>query len=150
MYQKNGYGWSKPMAPNKKAMNAYRSVGVTSAVSYADAVQLIQMLFDGLMDSLAEAEGHIMRNDIAGKNQSIGRASKIIVGLKGSLDFEKGGELARNLDDLYDYAVRRLLKANLRNDVEPIQEIKGLLGEINGAWELLPSLLKDQPVAMAS
>jgi flagellar protein FliS len=108
------------------------------------------MLIAGLMDSLADAEGHIIRNDIAGKNEAIGRASKIIVGLKGSLDFEKGGELARNLDDLYDYAVRRLLKANLRNDVEPVQEIKGLLGEINGAWELLPSLLKDQPVAMAS
>ncbi len=138
------------MAPNKRAMNAYRTVGVTSAVSYADAVQLIQMLFNGLMDALAEAEGHVSRNDIQGKNQSIGRATKIIVGLKGSLDFEKGGELARNLDDLYDYAVRRLLKANLRNDIEPIQEIRGLLGEINGAWELLPSLLKDQPVALAS
>ncbi|MDP6198814.1 MAG: flagellar export chaperone FliS, partial [Porticoccaceae bacterium] len=69
---------------------------------------------------------------------------------KGSLDFDKGGELARNLDDLYDYATRRLLKANIRNDIEAVQEIKGLLGEINGAWELLPSLLKDQTVAMAS
>lgn len=138
------------MAPNKKAMNAYRNVGVTSAVDYADAVQLIQMLFNGLMDALADTEGHISRNDIAGKNQSISRATKIIIGLKGSLDFEKGGELARNLDDLYDYATRRLLKANIRNDIEAVQEIKGLLGEINGAWELLPSLLKDQPVAMAS
>ena len=138
------------MAPNKKAMNAYRNVGVTSAVDYADAVQLIQMLFNGLMDALADAEGHISRNDIAGKNQSISRATKIIIGLKGSLDFEKGGELARNLDDLYDYATRRLLKANIRNDIEAVQEIKGLLGEINGAWEILPSLLKDQPIAMAS
>ncbi|MGB2286807.1 MAG: flagellar export chaperone FliS [Porticoccaceae bacterium] len=138
------------MAPNKKAMNAYRTVGVTSAVDYADAVQLIQMLFNGLMDALADAEGHISRNDIVGKNQSISRATKIIIGLKGSLDFDKGGELARNLDDLYDYATRRLLKANIRNDIEAVQEIKGLLGEINGAWELLPSLLKDQTVAMAS
>ena len=138
------------MAPNKKAMNAYRTVGVTSAVDYADAVQLIQMLFNGLMDALADAEGHISRNDIVGKNQSISRATKIIIGLKGSLDFDKGGELARNLDDLYDYATRRLLKANIRNDIEAVQEIKGLLGEINGAWELLPSLLKDQPIAMAS
>ena len=138
------------MAPHTKAMNAYRTVGVTSAVDYADAVQLIQMLFNGLMDALADAEGHISRNDIVGKNQSISRATKIIIGLKGSLDFDKGGELARNLDDLYDYATRRLLKANIRNDIEAVQEIKGLLGEINGAWELLPSLLKDQTVAMAS
>jgi flagellar protein FliS len=138
------------MAPNKRAMKAYHSVGVTSAVNYADGVQLIQMLFNGLMDSLAATEGHMARNEISEKSQAISRATKILVGLRGSLDFEKGGELARNLDDLYDYSTRRLLKASIRNDIEAVQEVKGLLGEINGAWELLPSLLKEQPVAMAS
>ena len=131
-------------------MKAYHSVGVTSAVNYADGVQLIQMLFNGLMDSLAATEGHMARNEISEKSQSISRATKILVGLRGSLDFDKGGELARNLDDLYDYSTRRLLKASIRNDIEAVQEVKSLLGEINGAWELLPSLLKEQPVAMAS
>jgi flagellar protein FliS len=138
------------MAPNKRAMKAYHSVGVASAVNYADGVQLIQMLFNGLMDSLAATEGHMARNEISEKSQSISRATKILVGLRGSLDFDKGGELARNLDDLYDYSTRRLLKASIRNDIEAVQEVKSLLGEINGAWELLPSLLKEQPVAMAS
>tara|TARA_B110000046_G_scaffold186007_1_gene231270 strand:- start:3245 stop:3661 length:417 start_codon:yes stop_codon:yes gene_type:complete len=138
------------MAVNKKALNAYRNVGVASAVPYADRVQLVQMLFDGLLAALADAEGHIQRKDIAGKGEAVSRASKIIVGLQGSLDFDKGGELARNLSDLYDYCTRRLLKASLRNDVLIIQEIRSLLNEINSAWELLPSLLKSEPVAMAS
>ncbi|MCT2529378.1 flagellar export chaperone FliS [SAR92 clade bacterium H921] len=138
------------MAVNKKALNAYRSVGVASAVPYADRVQLVQMLFDGLLAALADAEGHIQRNDIAGKGEAISRASKIIIGLQGSLDYDKGGELARNLSDLYDYCTRRLLKASLRNDATIIQEVRGLLNEINSAWELLPSLLKSEPVAMAS
>lgn len=138
------------MAVNKKALNAYRSVGVASAVPYADRVQLVQMLFDGLLAALADAEGHIQRNDIAGKGEAISRASKIIIGLQGSLDYDKGGELARNLSDLYDYCTRRLLKASLRNDASIIQEVRGLLNEINSAWELLPSLLKSEPVAMAS
>jgi flagellar protein FliS len=138
------------MAVNKKALNAYRSVGVASAVPYADRVQLVQMLFDGLLAALADAEGHIQRNDIAGKGEAISRASKIIIGLQGSLDYDKGGELARNLSDLYDYCTRRLLKARLRNDATIIQEVRGLLNEINSAWELLPSLLKSEPVAMAS
>ena len=138
------------MAVNRKAMNAYRSVGVSSGVEYADSVQLVQMLFDGLLAALADAEGHMQRNAIAEKGESINRASKILIGLQSTLDFEKGGELARNLSDLYDYAMRRILKANLRNDVAAIQEVRGLLGEITSAWERLPSLLKDTPISLAS
>ena len=70
--------------------------------------------------------------------------------MKGSLDFEKGGELARNLNDLYDYSTRQLLKANLRNDPKLVVEVKSLLSEITSAWELLPSLIKKQKVALAS
>jgi flagellar protein FliS len=92
----------------------------------------------------------MQRNAIAEKGESINRASKILIGLQSTLDFERGGELARNLNDLYDYAMRRILKANLRNDIAAIQEVRGLLGEITGAWELLPALLKDTPIAMAS
>ena len=138
------------MSFSKRGVNAYRNVDVATSVPYADSVQLIQLLFNGLMTALADAEGHFERNDIAGKNAAISRATKIIVGLQGSLDFEKGQELARNLADLYDYCTRRLLKANLRNDVEGVREVKGLLGEINGAWEILPTLLNDAPVAQAS
>ena len=138
------------MAVNRKAMNAYRSVGVASGVEYADSVQLVQMLFDGLLAALADAEGHMQRNAIAEKGESINRASKILIGLQSTLDFEKGGELARNLSDLYDYAMCRILKANLRNDVAALQEVRGLLGEITSAWELLPGLLKDTPIALAS
>jgi len=138
------------MTFNQRAMNAYRSVGVSSAVDYANSVQLVQMLFDGLMTALADAEGHMQRNAIAEKGAAINRINKILIGLRGSLDFEKGGELARNLDDLYDYAMRRTLKASIRNDVAGIQEVRAILGEINSAWEMLPGLLKETPVAMAS
>lgn len=138
------------MSFSNRGVNAYRNVDVSTSVPYADSVQLIQLLFNGLMTALADAEGHFERKDIAGKNAAISRATKIIVGLQGSLDFEKGQELARNLADLYDYCTRRLLKANLRNDVEGVLEVKGLLGEINGAWEILPMLLNDAPVAQAS
>ena len=129
------------MAYNKNGVNAYRNVNVSSAVPYADSIQLIQMLFDGLLTSLADAEGHFARNDIKGKSDSIGRATKIIIGLQSALDFEKGQELATNLSELYDYCVRRLLKASIRNDVSGIHEVKGLISEINGAWALVPQLL---------
>ena len=138
------------MTLNKRAANAYRNVEVSSAVPYADSVQLIQMLFDGLIASLSDAEGHFERNDIKGKNESIGKANKIIIGLQSALDFEKGKELAQNLSELYDYCIRRLLKANIRNDVEGIMEVKGLMKEISDAWNLVPQLLDDPDVSMAS
>ena len=137
------------MAMNNKGLNAYRNVHVSSAVQYADGIQLIQMLFDGLVETLASAEGHIERKNIAEKCRVLNRASGIIYGLQDSLDFNKGTDLARNLSDLYDYMIRRLLFANLHNDVNAIREVKGLANEIRSAWELLPSLLKQQPVALA-
>ena len=138
------------MTLNKRAANAYRNVEVASAVPYADSVQLIQMLFDGLIASLSDAEGHFERKDIKGKNESIGKANKIIIGLQSALDFEKGKELAQNLSELYDYCIRRLLKANIRNDVEGIVEVKGLMKEISDAWNLVPQLLDDPDVSMSS
>ena len=138
------------MTLNKRAANAYRNVEVSSAVPYADSIQLIQMLFDGLIASLSDAEGHFERKDIKGKNESIGKANKIIIGLQSALDFEKGKELAQNLSELYDYCIRRLLKANIKNDVEGIVEVKGLMKEISDAWNLVPQLLDDPDVSMAS
>ena len=140
----------KKMTLNKRAANAYRNVEVASAVPYADSIQLIQMLFDGLIASLSDAEGHFERNDIKGKNASIGRANKIIIGLQSALDFEKGKELSQNLSDLYDYCIRRLLKSNIRNDVEGIVEVKGLMNEIRSAWNMVPELLEDPNISVAS
>ena len=138
------------MALNSKALNAYHNVHIASAVPYADGVQLIQMLFDGLVDALAKAEGEIERKNIQEKCRSLNRATSILYGLQDSLDFNKGSDLARNLSDLYEYMIRRVMFANLHNDVNALHEVKGLISEIHSAWSLLPSLLKEQPIAMAS
>ena len=66
------------------------------------------------------------------------------------MDFEKGKELSQNLSDLYDYCIRRLLKANIRNDVEGIVEVKGLMNEIRSAWNMVPELLEDPNISVAS
>jgi flagellar protein FliS len=139
------------MGFGNRGVAAYRNVSVSSAVPYADSVHLIQMLFDGLMVSLADAEGHIERKDIKAKTESIGRATKILNGLQGALDFEKGAEIAINLSDLYDYCVRRLLKASIRNDPSIVREVRGLMFEIQDAWSTLPELLsKNGSVSFAS
>ena len=100
------------MRARQKAIDSYGEVNVVSGVNSADNVQLIQMLFDGLVESLKAAEGQIKRNEINAKAKSLARASKIVLGLQNALDFEEGGEIATNLNELYSYVVRRLFHVN--------------------------------------
>jgi flagellar protein FliS len=129
------------MRANSRAIQSYGDVKVGSGVATANNVQLIQMLFDGLLESLSAARGHIQHNNINEKSKAIARASRIVIGLQGSLDFEKGGDLANNLNELYSYVTRRLFHVNAHNDVVVLDEIYGLMREIRDAWEGVPALI---------
>ena len=135
------------MRANQKAIASYGDVKVTTGVATANNVQLIQMLFDGLLESLATAKGHIQNGAIVDKGKSIARASRIVLGLQGALDFERGGDLANNLNELYAYVTRRLLYVNARNDLDALEEIFGLMNEIRSSWEGVPDLIPASPRA---
>jgi flagellar protein FliS len=124
-----------------RAIQSYGNVKVTTGVATANNVQLIQMLFDGLLESLSTARGHIQHNNIAEKSKAVARASRIVIGLQGALDFEKGGDLANNLNELYSYVTRRLFHVNAHNDIAVLDEIHGLMREIRDAWEGVPALV---------
>lgn len=124
-----------------RAAESYGAVQVMSGVATANNVQLIQMLFDGFLQSLCVAKGHMLNGDIVEKSKSISRASRIVVGLQGALDFSRGGELAHNLNDLYSYVIRRLIYINARNDLDALDEVYSLMKDISEAWQTLPSLL---------
>jgi flagellar secretion chaperone FliS len=118
------------------AINAYKKVGVESKVIGADPHQLTSMLFHGALERIANAKDEILRKDIAAKGQSISKAIAIIgEGLHASLDKRVGGELAQNLSALYDYMVRRLIEANLKNDIAILDEVTELLGGLTEAWD---------------
>jgi flagellar protein FliS len=124
-----------------KAIEDYGMGSTSSQALVADKVELIQMLFDGLVDSLASAKGHLEHRAIEPKCQALGRASRIVVGLKSALDLAQGGDLARNLDELYDYVLRRIMHANLNNDLTAVTEVHELMNEIRSAWKQVPGLL---------
>lgn len=122
------------MNVNLNALKQYKSVGLSTAVQTASPQQLITMLFDGALTALAKAKGSIERKDIQGRADQLNKASDIILGLKDFLDLEKGGDIAENLDALYDYIVRTISKANRENDAETVQEVMNLLLEIKSGW----------------
>lgn len=114
---------------------AYRQVERESDIRGADPHRLIMLLFDGAIVALDTAEKHMIDNNIADKSSAIAKAASIITdGLSASLNVQAGGELAQNLAALYDYMVRRLMTANVQNDVVALREVRGLLHDIGGAW----------------
>ena len=125
----------------QRALNSYGSVKVVAGVATASNVELIMMLFDGLIESLSLARGHIQHGSIESKSKSLQRASRIVLGLQNALDHEKGGELARNLSDLYTYVVRRIIDINAYNDLEALDEVVSMMQEIRAAWNQVPSLV---------
>ena len=124
------------MESMKTATNAYQSVQVDAAVLGASPHELIAKLLSRAIDSIAEAKIHIQENDIAAKGQCIKIATSIIAdGLRSCLDMEAGGEVAANLDALYDYMLRCLVKAHAENDPAKLDEVAKLLGEIKSGWD---------------
>lgn len=121
------------IAARQNAVNSYKS-GVTVGIEEASPHQLIQMLFDGCLQRMAVAKGAIQHQEIAIKGENIGRAISILGGLRDSLDLSQG-EIATNLDRLYDYMERRLLEANLKNDELIIDEVSSLLRDVKSAWD---------------
>ncbi len=122
---------------NAMALRQYQSVNTQSQISDASPHRLIQMLMEGGLTRLAQARGAMERDELAVKGEMIGKAIGILGGLRAGLNLDEGGELAQNLDDLYDYMARRLSEANLKNSVEPLDEVAGLLRNVKAGWDAI-------------
>jgi flagellar protein FliS len=116
-------------------LDSYRNVKAYGNLAEASPYQVIQLMLDALLSRIAEATGHLERGETAAKGEKIGKALGIIEGLLLGLDKQHGGEIAVNLERLYDYASRTLLKANLENRVDLLKEVSSLLREIKLGWD---------------
>ena len=130
----------------KRGVNAYANVGLETGIASASPHALIVMLYDGALVALLSAKTNIAAGNIAAKGSAISKAISIIDnGLRASLDKTAGGEIAANLDALYDYMSRRLLHANLQNDVSIIDEVHNLLADLRGAWVEIGDKIQHTP-----
>ena len=124
--------------PNANRLATYRSVATHGGVAADDPHRLILMLMDGALERISAAKGNLANGRKAEKCALIQRSVDILQELRASLDFEAGGELAANLDSLYDYMVRQLVKANAGDRAEILDEVSRLLTGIRGAWLQMP------------
>lgn len=126
------------MSVNLNALKQYQNVDLRVTAETASPHKLIDMLIDGALGAMAKAKGAIERNSIDERTKHINKAVEVVIGLRGSLDAEKGGEVAANLDALYDYMTRTLMIANRENNADQVQEVMNLLLEIKKGWVGMP------------
>jgi flagellar secretion chaperone FliS len=113
----------------RRAMSAYGQ----AAETLAPARQVV-LLYDGAIRRIKEARDAIGRRAIKERYVAIAKAAAIIDALQACLDHERGGEIARNLDQLYTYFGLRLQRINLRDDVQVCDELVERLGELRASW----------------
>ena len=121
---------------NSGALKQYQQIDVQATVAGASPHALIHLLLKGGLERIAMAKAYMCRGDNH-KGVLISQAISILDGLRTSLDLEVGGEIAKNLDNLYEYCQRRLLNANLSNDPAMLDEVTSLLREISSAWDAI-------------
>jgi len=123
------------------AINQYKNTG-NSSVAYANPHQLILLLMSGAIDRIAQAKGAIQQQNVKLRGESTSKAIGIIDGLKACLDHNQKGDLADNLQALYEYINFRLLEANIQLDTTKLDEATRLMSEIRLAWMQMPEEAK--------
>ncbi len=113
-----------------KAAQAY----FQTKVSTTDQGRLLLMLYDGALQFLQQAREKMLEKDYAAKGLLISRVIDIVNELSGSLNMEKGGTLAENLNNLYFLCTARLLQANLKMDVKQLDSVVGILSGLRSAY----------------
>lgn len=118
----------------------------TQQIMSASPAKLVAMLIDKAIACLTEAGAAIERGDIAGRHNANRKAIDIVAHLWGTLDLDRGGEIAANLDRLYAFMMRRLGDVDMKNDAQAARDVIGLLDPLRKSWHELAS----QPAGQAA
>jgi flagellar protein FliS len=116
--------------------NAYSENYLRNQIESASKEQLLIMFYDGAIRFISRAENAIRVNNIEQRNYCINKASAIITELSVTLDHDIGGQIASDLEALYDFMIRELIKANIENRLSSLETVKTLLTELGDTWKL--------------
>lgn len=117
--------------PGQAAHQHYKQVQVKTA----NKEKLVIMLYQGCIKFLRLAKNGVENNDIEQANNYIIRSQDIIRELMNTLDMERGGQIANNLYQLYDYMNRTLIEANINKDIEKIEIVENMMLELLDSWK---------------
>lgn len=118
------------MNNNVRGAEAYRRMEAQSS----SPLELVVMLYDGALRFLREAGDAAARGDVGARGTAISRVLAITSELQNTLDIERGGAVAEELDRLYTYINARLMDVTLKRDPSAIDEAYKLLSTVRDAW----------------
>ena len=122
----------------------YQAVQVTTT----DRGRLLLMMYEGAIKFLKQSKAGLEANDIAKFCRFLSKGQAIIAELMNTLDFEKGGTIARDLDRLYDFMLFYLTEANLYRDANRISKVIELIDTIYSAYkEIIEGNKADKPLS---
>ncbi|WP_334021380.1 flagellar export chaperone FliS [Alteromonas sp. S015] len=115
--------------------DAYQTTSVNAKAAGANVHQLVLMLFQGFLEELQRAEGHIEQKRFDKKAASIEKLLKILGGLEASLDPENNEDVVKNMRGLYQFSGQALMRANLHNDASELIAVKKVMTDLKEGWE---------------
>ncbi len=108
----------------------------TNSITTASPKGLIMMLYDGAIKFCRLAEMAIDENNIERRNYNLKKAQDILIELRVTLNHD-AGELAKNLEILYEFMYNQLVQANTKNDQMQVVEIRTMMTELKDTWKLI-------------
>ncbi len=124
----------------QRMLSTYRQTEVQSRTP----LELVVMLYDGGLAFIHQARAAIERNDIAARRDASTRALAVVSQLQSTLNMEAGGDVARQLDELYSWITGRILAATMDNRVEPLDEAARVLAMLRDSWVTIANGAADQ------
>ena len=113
--------------------NAYRQ----AAVGTMDQNKLIVMLYDGAIRHIKLAVQNMQGGDLEKVHNSLVKSKNIVAELMASLDLERGGDIANNLQSLYAFMFGQLIEANVQKNKKPAEAVLTLLQQLREAWSTI-------------
>lgn len=121
-----------------KHAKAYGQMAVNTRATTTDAHGLIDMLLDAVDEQIAIALGALEGGDAERRGKAVNKAVMLLQeGLRGGLDLDKGGELAEQLDALYEYCAARLVEAHTKRDRSVMEEVRAHLNAVADSWKAI-------------
>lgn len=121
------------------SLQAYKKVSVDSQLSAASPHKVVQMLMAGAIERLIQGKVAMIQGNIPVKGERLGKALDIIISLRSCLSMDDGGDIASNLDQLYEFMITQVTQANQANTPEPIDDVIDIIREIKSAWDQIPT-----------
>ena len=115
--------------------NAYSDNYLRNQIEFASKEQLLIMFYEGAIRFVSRAENALREGNIEQKNYCINKASAIITELSVTLDHEIGGQIASDLEALYDFMNLELINANIKNSLSSLKTVKTLLADLGETWK---------------